>query len=91
MQEFLLSKIEKKGKIMEQTPHTPGASPRETNLQRHVGPENSPISPTPGPREIPTPETEPRIQKLARRTFFSTPNHPLPSKKKVPWQDRCVV
>ncbi|MBW0497325.1 hypothetical protein O181_037040 [Austropuccinia psidii MF-1] len=40
MQDLLLKKREKKGKIREQTPYTPGDSLSEPTLQRHVRPED---------------------------------------------------
>ncbi|MBW0590150.1 hypothetical protein O181_129865 [Austropuccinia psidii MF-1] len=57
MQDLLLTQSKKKGKRREQTSYTPGASPSEPTLPRHVRPEDSPISPTPGPRETSTPRT----------------------------------
>ncbi|MBW0589877.1 hypothetical protein O181_129592 [Austropuccinia psidii MF-1] len=50
MKDILLTQRKKKGKRREKTSYTPGASPSETTLPRHVRPEDSPISPTPGPR-----------------------------------------
>ncbi|MBW0527418.1 hypothetical protein O181_067133 [Austropuccinia psidii MF-1] len=78
MQDLLLTQRKKKGKIREQTPYTPGASPSESTLPRHVRPEDSQISPTPGPRATSTTATEPRTQNISRRGFVTTPNNPSP-------------
>ncbi|MBW0520561.1 hypothetical protein O181_060276 [Austropuccinia psidii MF-1] len=67
------------------------ADPSEPTLPRHVRPEDSPISPTPGPRATSTPTKEPRTQNIPRRFFFTTPNSPSPLQKKVPRQERPVV
>ncbi|MBW0517833.1 hypothetical protein O181_057548 [Austropuccinia psidii MF-1] len=47
-----------KGKRRESASYTPGASPNEPSLPRHVRLEESPISPTPGPRSNSNPATE---------------------------------
>ncbi|MBW0536303.1 hypothetical protein O181_076018 [Austropuccinia psidii MF-1] len=91
MQDLLLTQSKKKGKRREQTSYTPGASPSEPTLPRHVRPEDSPISPTPGPRATSTPATEPRTQNIPRRVFVTTPNNPSPLQQKVPRQERPVV
>ncbi|MBW0585610.1 hypothetical protein O181_125325, partial [Austropuccinia psidii MF-1] len=51
----------------------------------HIRPEDSPISPTPGPRATSTPETNPR------RAFFSTPNNPSPLQQQVLKKESLVV
>ncbi|MBW0564902.1 hypothetical protein O181_104617 [Austropuccinia psidii MF-1] len=70
MQDLLLTKSKKKGKRREQTSYTPGASPSEPTLPRHVRPEDSPISPTPGPRATSTPKTEQRSQSIKEKKFI---------------------
>ncbi|MBW0532659.1 hypothetical protein O181_072374 [Austropuccinia psidii MF-1] len=76
---------------MEQTSYTPADSPSEPTLPRHVRPEDSPISPTPGPRETSTPETQPRTQNIPMGSFVTTPNIPSPLQQIVPRQERPVV
>ncbi|MBW0570605.1 hypothetical protein O181_110320 [Austropuccinia psidii MF-1] len=71
--------------------NTPGNSPSEPTLPRHIRPEDSPISPTPGPRATSTPETNPRINNIPRQAFFSTPNNPSPFQQQVLKQERIVV
>ncbi|MBW0512333.1 hypothetical protein O181_052048 [Austropuccinia psidii MF-1] len=46
--------------------------------------ENSPISPTPGPRATSTPKTEQRSHSIPKKVFSSTPNHPSPSQREIP-------
>ncbi|MBW0460466.1 hypothetical protein O181_000181 [Austropuccinia psidii MF-1] len=46
-QDFLLSQTSKKGKRRQSIPNTPGNSPSEPTLPRHIRPEDSPISQTP--------------------------------------------
>ncbi|MBW0567841.1 hypothetical protein O181_107556 [Austropuccinia psidii MF-1] len=91
MQDFLLSQTSKKGKRRQSIPNTPGNSPSESTLPRHIRPEDSPISPTPGPRATSTPETNPRINNIPRRAFVSTPNNPSPLQQQVLKQERPVV
>ncbi|MBW0584891.1 hypothetical protein O181_124606 [Austropuccinia psidii MF-1] len=67
MKDLLLTQIKKKGKRREQTSYTPGASPSEPTLPRNVRPEDSPISPTPGPRATSTPKTEQISQSIAKK------------------------
>ncbi|MBW0489548.1 hypothetical protein O181_029263 [Austropuccinia psidii MF-1] len=91
IQDLLLKQSKKKGKRREQSSYTPGASPSEPTLPRHVRAEDSPISPTTGPRATSTPATEPRTQNIPRRAFLTTPNNPSLLQKKVPRQERPVV
>ncbi|MBW0556932.1 hypothetical protein O181_096647 [Austropuccinia psidii MF-1] len=70
---------------------TPGASPSEPTLPRHLRPEESPSSPTPGPRATSTPETEPRPQPHQRRAFFSTPTNPSPLQHQTFRHERPAV
>ncbi|MBW0492276.1 hypothetical protein O181_031991 [Austropuccinia psidii MF-1] len=56
IQDSLLKRSRKKGKIREQTSYKPGASPSEPTLPRNFRPEDSPISPKPGPRATSTPK-----------------------------------
>ncbi|MBW0576699.1 hypothetical protein O181_116414 [Austropuccinia psidii MF-1] len=91
MQDLFLTQRQKKGKRRKQTSYTHGASPIEPTLPRHVRPEDSPISPKPGPRETSSPETEPRTQSIPRRVFVTIPNNPLPLQQKAPRQERPVV
>ncbi|MBW0583603.1 hypothetical protein O181_123318 [Austropuccinia psidii MF-1] len=71
-------------KRREKTSYTLGASPTEPTLPRHVKPEDSPISPTPGPRETSTPKTEQRSQSIPKKFFLTTPNHPSRLQKEIP-------
>ncbi|MBW0465080.1 hypothetical protein O181_004795 [Austropuccinia psidii MF-1] len=91
MQDFLLTKSKKKGKRREQTSYTPGASLSEPTLPRHFRPEDSPISPTPGPRETSTPKTEQISQSVQKKLFLSTPNHPSPLQKEIPKVTSSIV
>ncbi|MBW0516778.1 hypothetical protein O181_056493 [Austropuccinia psidii MF-1] len=91
MQELFLTQSKKKGKRREQASYTPVASPSEPTLPKHVRHEYSPISPTPGPRETFTPETEPITQNIPRRGFVPTPNNPSPLQQRVPSPERPVV
>ncbi|MBW0540367.1 hypothetical protein O181_080082 [Austropuccinia psidii MF-1] len=91
MQDLFLTQSKEKGKRKEQTSYTPGASPSEPTLPRHVRPEDSPISPTPGPRATSFPATEPKPQNIPRRVFVTTPNNPSPLQKKATRQERPVV
>ncbi|MBW0489759.1 hypothetical protein O181_029474 [Austropuccinia psidii MF-1] len=81
MKDLLLNKGKKKGKRIQSTSFTLGASPSEPTLPRHVRPEESQSSPTPGPRATSTPEKEQRPQANQRREFFSTPTNPSPLQK----------
>ncbi|MBW0547627.1 hypothetical protein O181_087342 [Austropuccinia psidii MF-1] len=91
MQDLLLNQEKKKGKRRQSTSFTPGASPSEPTLPRHLRPEESPLSPKPGPRETSTPETEQRPQTHQRRAFFSTPKNPSPLQHQTFRQERPVV
>ncbi|MBW0474163.1 hypothetical protein O181_013878 [Austropuccinia psidii MF-1] len=78
MKYLLLTQRKKKGKRREQSSYTPGASKREPSFPKNLSPEDSPISPTPGPRVTSTPPTEPRSQNIPRRVFslhLITPVH----------------
>ncbi|MBW0582852.1 hypothetical protein O181_122567 [Austropuccinia psidii MF-1] len=91
MQDILLTQGKKKGKRREQASYTHGASQSEPTLPRHVRPEDSPRSPTPGPRATSTPVTEPRAQSIPRRACVTTPKNPNPLQQKDPRQERPVV
>ncbi|MBW0503264.1 hypothetical protein O181_042979 [Austropuccinia psidii MF-1] len=91
MQDVFLNQGKKKGKMIQSTLFTPGASPSELTLQRHVGPEESPSSPTPGPRETSNTETEQRAQTHQSSAFFSTPTNSSPLQQQIPRQERHVV
>ncbi|MBW0561646.1 hypothetical protein O181_101361 [Austropuccinia psidii MF-1] len=91
MQEALLTQIKKKGKNRSSIAHTPGGSPSEPSLPRHVRPEESPSSLTPGPRATSTPATEARTQSIPRRVFVSTPTHPSPLNQGIPRVEKPVV
>ncbi|MBW0463283.1 hypothetical protein O181_002998 [Austropuccinia psidii MF-1] len=84
IQDLPLTQRKKKVKRREKTSYTPGASPSEPTLPRHVRPEDSPISPTPVPRAPSTPKTEQISQSIAKKVFLSTPNHPSPLQKEIP-------
>ncbi|MBW0463641.1 hypothetical protein O181_003356 [Austropuccinia psidii MF-1] len=90
MQDILLTQRKKKGKGREKSSYTPGASPSEPSLPRHVTPENSPTSPTPSDRAASTLLTEPRTQNIPRRAFVTTHNNPSPLLQKLPTQERPV-
>ncbi|MBW0529160.1 hypothetical protein O181_068875 [Austropuccinia psidii MF-1] len=91
MHVFLLSQTSKKGKRRQSIPNTPGNSPSEPALPRHIRPEDSPISPKPGPRAKSTPETNPRINNIPSRAFFPTPDSPSTLQQQVLKQERPVV
>ncbi|MBW0491626.1 hypothetical protein O181_031341 [Austropuccinia psidii MF-1] len=91
MQDLLLTQRNKKVKRRKQKSYTPGASPSEPKLPRHVRPADSPISPTPGPRATSTLAKEPRTQNIPRKVFVTTPNSPSLLQQKVPRQERPVV
>ncbi|MBW0590578.1 hypothetical protein O181_130293 [Austropuccinia psidii MF-1] len=84
-----------KGKRRESTSYTPGASPSEPSLPRHVRPEESPISPTPLPRATSTLATESRPSNTPRRVFVSTPTKSSllhsPLQQEIPRKERSVV
>ncbi|MBW0568889.1 hypothetical protein O181_108604 [Austropuccinia psidii MF-1] len=84
IQDLFLIHSKNKGKRREQTSYTPGASPSEPSLPRHVRPEDSPISPTPGPGATSTPKTEQTSQIIPKKLFLSTPNHPIPLQNEIP-------
>ncbi|MBW0555717.1 hypothetical protein O181_095432 [Austropuccinia psidii MF-1] len=88
MQYLLLTQGKKKGKRRQSTSFTPGASPNEPSLPRHVRPEESPISQTPGPRATSTPATESRPPNTPRRVFVSTPTNPSPLQQEIPRKER---
>ncbi|MBW0567153.1 hypothetical protein O181_106868 [Austropuccinia psidii MF-1] len=88
MQDILLAQSKKKGKRRVSTSYTPGGSPSEPTLPRHVRPEESPSSPTPGPRATSTPATEPRPQTHQMRAFISTPTNPSPLQNQILRQER---
>ncbi|MBW0527179.1 hypothetical protein O181_066894 [Austropuccinia psidii MF-1] len=81
----------KKGNRTESTSYIPGAGTNEPSLPRHVRPEESPISPPPGPRAISTPATESRPPNTPRRGFVSTPAHPSPLQQQIPRKEISVV
>ncbi|MBW0532342.1 hypothetical protein O181_072057 [Austropuccinia psidii MF-1] len=81
----------KKGNRRGSTSYTPGGSPSEPTLPRHIRPEESPSSPTPGPRATSTPETQPRPQTHQMRAFFSTPTNPSPLQHQILRQESPVV
>ncbi|MBW0557222.1 hypothetical protein O181_096937 [Austropuccinia psidii MF-1] len=91
MQDLLLNQGKRKGKRRKSTSFTPGASPSEPSLPRHVRPEESPISPTPGPRATSTPAKESRQSNTPRRVFVSSPKNPSPLQQEIPRKERSVV
>ncbi|MBW0507147.1 hypothetical protein O181_046862 [Austropuccinia psidii MF-1] len=90
MQDVLLSETSRKRKRRQLIQNTPGNSPSEKTLPRHIRPEESPISPTHESRETSTPETEQKI-KNAPRAFVFIPNKPSPLQQKFLNQERPVV
>ncbi|MBW0581490.1 hypothetical protein O181_121205, partial [Austropuccinia psidii MF-1] len=86
MKDLLLTQGKKKGNRRQSTSFPPGASPSEPSLPKHVRPEESPISPTPGPRA-----TESRPSNIPRRVFVSTPTNPSPLQQEIPRKERSVV
>ncbi|MBW0579533.1 hypothetical protein O181_119248 [Austropuccinia psidii MF-1] len=91
MQDILTTQRQKKGQRRVSKSYTPGGNPSEPTLPRHVRPEESPSSPTPGPRAASTPETEPSLKTNKRRAFFSTPTYPSPLQHQILRQERHVV
>ncbi|MBW0553819.1 hypothetical protein O181_093534 [Austropuccinia psidii MF-1] len=91
MQDFLLTQGKKKEKRRQSTSFTPGASPSEPSLCRHVRPEESPISPTAPPRATSTPATDSRPSNFPRRDFVSTPTNPSELQEDIPRNKRSVV
>ncbi|MBW0509412.1 hypothetical protein O181_049127 [Austropuccinia psidii MF-1] len=83
MQDIPLTQSKKNGKRRGSTSYTAGGSPSEPTLPGHVRPEESPSSPTPGPRATSTPETESRPQPHQIREIFSTPTNPSPLKHQI--------
>ncbi|MBW0553259.1 hypothetical protein O181_092974 [Austropuccinia psidii MF-1] len=81
----------KKEKRKEKSSYKTGASPSEPTLPRHVRPEYSTISPTPGPRATSTPAKEPKTQNIPRRGFVTTLNNPSPLPQQVFRQERPLV
>ncbi|MBW0532625.1 hypothetical protein O181_072340 [Austropuccinia psidii MF-1] len=84
MQDLLSTQRKKNGKRREKTSYTPGASPSEPTLPRHVRPEDSPISPTPSPRATSTPKTAQISQGIPIEVFWSIPSHLSPLQKEIP-------
>ncbi|MBW0556190.1 hypothetical protein O181_095905 [Austropuccinia psidii MF-1] len=78
-------------RIFKETQEQMAQNPSEPSLPRHVRAEESPISPTPGPRETSTPATESRPSNIPRRDFVSTPTHPSPLKQEIPRKERSVL
>ncbi|MBW0520151.1 hypothetical protein O181_059866 [Austropuccinia psidii MF-1] len=91
MQDMLSTQSKKKGKRRGSMSCTPGVSPSEPTLPRHVRPEESPSSPTPGPRATSAPEKELRPQNHQRRSFFSTPTNLSPLQHQIFRQKRPFV
>ncbi|MBW0573611.1 hypothetical protein O181_113326 [Austropuccinia psidii MF-1] len=91
LQDTINNLSKKKGKRRGSTSYTPGASPSEPSLPRHFRPEESPISPTPVPRETSTPATESRPSNIPRIVFVLTPTHPSPLQQEIPRKERSVV
>ncbi|MBW0492178.1 hypothetical protein O181_031893 [Austropuccinia psidii MF-1] len=74
LQDTINNRSKKKGKRRGSTLYTTGASLSKPSLPRHVRPEESLISPTPGPRATSTPATESRPSNIPRRVFCFTIN-----------------
>ncbi|MBW0499643.1 hypothetical protein O181_039358 [Austropuccinia psidii MF-1] len=91
MQDILLTQSKKKGMRRGSIFYTPGGSPIEPTLPRHVRPADSPSSVTPRPRATSTPETEPRYKPHQRRECFSTPTNPSPLQNEILRQQRHGV
>ncbi|MBW0503711.1 hypothetical protein O181_043426 [Austropuccinia psidii MF-1] len=91
MQDLSLTQGKKKAKRRQSTSFTPGTSPSEPKLPRHVRPEESASSQIPGPRATSTPTTEQRPQYHQRRAFFSTHTNPSTSQNQKFRQERPVV
>ncbi|MBW0507372.1 hypothetical protein O181_047087 [Austropuccinia psidii MF-1] len=91
VQEFLSTKIKKKGKRRSSTTYTPGVSPSEPSLPRNFRPEESTLIPTPGPRATSTPATDARNTSIPRRVFVSTPTHPSPLYQEITRVEKPVV
>ncbi|MBW0498224.1 hypothetical protein O181_037939 [Austropuccinia psidii MF-1] len=91
IQDILLTQNKEKGKRRGSTSYTPGGSPSEPTLPSHVRPEESPSSPTPGPRATSTPSTEARAQYIPRSVFVSTHTHPSPLQKEITRVEKPVA
>ncbi|MBW0590787.1 hypothetical protein O181_130502 [Austropuccinia psidii MF-1] len=91
LQDTINNLSKKKEKRTESTSYTPGDSPNEPSLPRHVRPEESPISPKPRPRATSTPAIESRPSNIPRRVFVLTPTHPSPLQQEIPRKERSVV
>ncbi|MBW0552428.1 hypothetical protein O181_092143 [Austropuccinia psidii MF-1] len=78
MQDLFLNQSKKKGKRKQSTTFTPGGSPIESTLPRHVRPEESPILPTPVPRATSTPVTEQRSKNSPKKSICIHTNSPKP-------------
>ncbi|MBW0561705.1 hypothetical protein O181_101420 [Austropuccinia psidii MF-1] len=91
MQDILTTQRQKKGQRRVSKSYTPGGNPSEPTLPRHVRPEESPSSPTPGPRAASTPATEPSLQRNKRGAFFSAPTYPSPLQHQILRRERQVV
>ncbi|MBW0462425.1 hypothetical protein O181_002140 [Austropuccinia psidii MF-1] len=91
MKDLLSTQGKNKVKRRQSTSYTPGASPSEPSFPKHVRPEESPISPTPGPRAKFTPATESRSSNTPRRVFVSKPTNPSPLQQEIPRKERSVV
>ncbi|MBW0504585.1 hypothetical protein O181_044300 [Austropuccinia psidii MF-1] len=83
MKALLLTQRKKESKRSKQTYYTAIAIPSEPTLPRHVRSKDSPIPPTPDPREKSTPKTEKRSQIILNKLFFSPPDHPSSSQKEI--------
>ncbi|MBW0589889.1 hypothetical protein O181_129604 [Austropuccinia psidii MF-1] len=88
LQDIMNNLSKAKGKRREKTSYTPGASPSEPSLPRHVRPEESTISPTPVPRAKSTPATESRPSNIAKRVLVLTPTNPSPLQQEIPRKER---
>ncbi|MBW0500417.1 hypothetical protein O181_040132 [Austropuccinia psidii MF-1] len=91
MQHIVLTQSKKKGNRRGSISSTPAGSPSEPTSPRHVRPEESPSSSTPGPRDKSPPETEPRPKPHQRRVFSSTPTNPSPLQHQILREERPVV
>ncbi|MBW0541953.1 hypothetical protein O181_081668 [Austropuccinia psidii MF-1] len=91
MQDSLLIQSKKKWKRRGKKSYTPGASPSKLKLPMHARPEDSQISPRPGPTTTSTPKIEQRLQSISNKLFFSAPNHPSPLQKEIPKVTSPVV
>ncbi|MBW0475422.1 hypothetical protein O181_015137 [Austropuccinia psidii MF-1] len=71
--------------------YTPGGSPSEPSLPRHVRKEDLPSLPTSGTRATSTPATAAKTQSITRRVFVYTPKHPSSLNQEITRVEKHIV